>query len=181
MDITYFTGIISAALNSASQGDTWSLVVLFLVLILGEFGVPFPLLIEIFLFFVGYQMSNGQPVNLIPLLIVLYLGRIVGASLVYWLAYSLGAPFANWVGKYFKSVQNVQKKINNLKEKLDYKYFFAVAAGRMIPGLMVPISLASGLLKLRYRFFIVCVILSTLMWDGLFIGSGFIFSYGLKR
>jgi alkaline phosphatase len=53
--------------------------------------------------------------------------------------------------------------------------------GRHIPGLRVPLTVAAGVLKLRYWVFAVSVAVSSAVWAGLFLILGAVFGPSLER
>ncbi|HEY8816411.1 MAG TPA: hypothetical protein VIP57_15060, partial [Candidatus Dormibacteraeota bacterium] len=53
--------------------------------------------------------------------------------------------------------------------------------GRHIPGFRVPLTVAAGILKLRYRVFAVSVAVSSAAWAGVFLLLGVLFGDSLER
>jgi membrane protein DedA with SNARE-associated domain len=167
---------ISTAVNTLNQGDILAMAALFLVLALGELGVPFPFVLQSALFLIGYQMSQGA-VQVLPLVIVLVLGRQVGSAFVYWMGRSSANPVISWIEKRFRPMRTDLEK---LKMRLQSKAPLVIAASRLTPGLLVPTSLASGAMSLRYDYFVVGIILSEIVWDGSFIISGALLGFGIE-
>ena len=165
--ITRYIELISQALGTLNQGSLAALVALFLLLALGEFGIPFPFVLQGVLFYMGYQLLQGK-VQVIPLVLILISGRLFGSAILYWLARFLGTPFTNWFEKRFHLVGH---QLDKLKGSLGVQVPLAVAVGRLI-GLLVPTSLASGAFGLRYGYFALGIALSAAIWDGTFIASG---------
>ena len=174
---TYF-GLISQALSTLNQGSIYALAALFAVLALGEMGVPFPFVLQGVLFFIGYQIIQGATLKLVPLVLVLITGRLFGAAIVYFLSRFLGNSFINRLRKRFPRWQS---RLDILKEKLSTRGPLAVAIGRLTPGLLVPTSLTSGTIGLRYGYFAVGIILSAIVWDGTFIASGIVLARGTQH
>jgi len=175
--IAKYIELISQALSTVNQGNIIALAALFLVLSLGEFGVPFPFVLQGVLFFIGYQISQGA-IQVIPLVLILVLGRQFGSAIVYWLARLLGDAFTNWLEKHFRSIRN---ELDRLEGRLRLRAPLAVAIGRLTPGLLVPTSLASGAIGLRYEYFALGIALSAVIWDGTFIASGVIGGCGVQH
>jgi len=165
---TKYFEMISQALATLNEGSVVAFAALFLVLALGEFGVPFPFVLQGVLFFIGYQIVHGK-LEVIPLVLILILGRLFGSAVVYWLARLLGNPFASWFEKRFRTLPS---KVEGMKRRLGLPAPLAVAAGRLTPGLLVPTSLTSGAVSLRYEYFALGIALSAAIWDGSFIASG---------
>jgi membrane protein DedA with SNARE-associated domain len=141
-------------------------------------GVPFPFVLQGVLFFIGYQITQQAALKLIPVVVVLVMGRQFGSAIVYFLARFLGKPFVNRIGKRFPSWQS---QLDKLKRKLSRQAPVAVAIGRLTPGLLVPTSLTSGAIGLRYEYFALGIALSTVVWDGTFIASGSILGSSVQR
>jgi|YelNatPaOPRAMG01_1025707.scaffolds.fasta_scaffold49532_2 membrane protein DedA with SNARE-associated domain len=176
--MTGYFELISQALSTLNQGNVFALAALFLVLALGEMGVPFPFVLQGVLFFIGYQITQGAGVRLIPVVVVLVMGRQFGSAVVYFVARFLGKPFVDRIGKVFPSWQSQPDK---LKRKLSKGAPVAIAIGRLTPGLLVPTSLTSGAIGLRYEYFALGIALSTIVWDGTFIASGTILGSSVQR
>lgn len=175
--VTQFLEMLSQALNSVGQGNNRALILLFALLVLGEFGVPFPFVLAGMLFFIGYQISQG-PFNAIPLATVLILGEQFGAAIVYWLARLLGGRFIAWFERHFRRTKDGLERV---KERLHGKAPLAVAVARCIPGLLVPTSLASGIIGVHYRHFALGVLLSTFIWCGTLVASGILVGHGVHH
>jgi len=176
--MTAYFELISQALSTLNQSSVYALAALFLVLTLGEMGVPFPFVLQGVLFFIGYQITQQVALKLIPVVVVLVMGRQFGSAIVYFLARFLGKPFVNRIGKRFPSWQS---QLDKLKRKLSRQAPVAVAIGRLTPGLLVPTSLTSGAIGLRYEYFALGIALSTIVWDGTFIASGSILGSSVQR
>ena len=174
--IAEYLQFLSQTVNTVNQGNIIALAALFLVLALGEFGIPFPFVLQGVLFFIGYQISQGS-VQFIPLVVILLLGRQFGSAFVYWMARFSGNSFVGWFEKRFRLVRN---ELDKLKSRLHSRAPLAIAVGRLTPGLLVPTSLASGAIALRYEYFALGVVLSTVIWDGTFIVSGFLIGNGVQ-
>ena len=176
MTTKYFE-IVSQSLDTLSQGNILALTVLFLVLALGEWGIPFPFVLQSVLFFIGYQISHGS-IQVILLVLILISGRIAGSAVLFWSARALGNPVANWFQRRFWRMQD---KLNKLRGEAGIRSPLAVTMGRLTPGLLVPTSLTSGAIGLRYEYFIIGVALSAIIWDGTFILSGIVLGHGAQN
>jgi membrane protein DedA with SNARE-associated domain len=170
--------LISQTLGTLTQGNAAALAALFLVLALGEWGVPFPFVLQGVLFFIGYQASHGAVIHVLPLAVILVSGRQFGASALYWLARLLGNPFVSWFERRFRHLKGEAEK---LKVRLSSRAPVVVAASRLTPGLLVPTSVASGIVSLRYEYFALGVTLSAVVWDGTFIALGIVLGHGAQR
>ena len=74
----------------------------------------------------------------------------------------------------------MQDKLNKLRGEAGIRSPLAVTMGRLTPGLLVPTSLTSGAIGLRYEYFVIGVALSAIIWDGTFILSGIVLGHGAQ-
>lgn len=171
--IDQYIGLIYQALGTLREGNLLALASLFLVLALTEFGVPFPLVLQGVRFYIGYELGQGS-MQVVPLMLIFVLGRQLGSAAVYWLARLLGDKF---VGVFEKRFHKMRNNLGNLQEKLNSRSpraITAVLVGRFTPGLLVPTSLASGIIGLRYQYFAFGILLSSFVFDASFIGLAMI-------
>jgi membrane protein DedA with SNARE-associated domain len=169
--IDQYIGLIYQALGTLSEGNVMALMSLFLVLALTEFGVPFPLVLQGVRFYIGYELGQGS-MAVIPLILLFILGRQAGSAAVYWLARLLGSKFVRVFEKHYPSMG---RNLSNLQERLNSRSpraITTVLVGRFIPGLLVPTSLASGVIGLRYQYFALGTLLSSFVFDASFIALG---------
>ncbi len=150
-------------------GHPLTLGILFLMGILSDIGFPLFFSIETFLFFTAYKTG---PVSSQTLLVVLmlFLGREAGASILYAFARLLGEPLINWLGK---RSRGLPRRIEKLKERIKRRPGVAVATVRLIPGLLQFPGLVAGVLRLRYNRFAIGVAASSMVYDFTIIGLGF--------
>ncbi|HAV10359.1 MAG TPA: hypothetical protein DCX22_01915 [Dehalococcoidia bacterium] len=165
---------LTTVLAVLNQGNIPALGVLFLVTTLTEIGVPFPFILDATLFLSSYQ--NGPSLEVLNTFAVIFLGRFVGASVVYWAARVLGDALINMLEKRFKSIKGAMAK---LQSSIKSEAAFAIAIPR-ISGLMTLTSLASGAISLRYGHFLIGVILSSVIFDGALMVFGFIMNSGFQ-
>ncbi len=82
-----------------SQGNAETLTAVFLVAMLTEFCIPFPMVLDTFLFMLGFQITSLWPMAIVVVLVAM-VGRLIGASGVFWLSRSLGRAFINWIWRF---------------------------------------------------------------------------------
>jgi membrane protein DedA with SNARE-associated domain len=136
---------VSALTEVVNLGNPAALGVLFSLGIVGDIGVSLLLTVEVFLFVTSY---NVGPLSTQVLLIVLMLllGREVGAAVLYWVSRALGSQLINRVGKRFPWLPD---RIKWVRTRLDRKPALSVAAVRLTPGLLQIPSLTAGSTRLR--------------------------------
>jgi len=201
--IEWVTHLYSFVMQVVSVQGPHDLVPILSVATLSEFGVPFPLVVDTLLFLLGYQISHLW-LETILVVLALMAGRIIGSSLVYLLARSLGSPLVRWLGTRFPNLRNradkltrrfglantLAKCISRLGTKVTHTspatcFKFAlpltVASGRLTPGLRGMTSVASGTLRFRYRYFAIGIGIASLLSDVASIFLGVVTGYGLRQ
>lgn len=141
-----------------------------LVYLLGEAGLPFPWVSQGVLFYFGYLVARGSTHLLLPLLAAVLAGSLGGSAALYFLARRWGSPL---LLRYGRHLRLKPESLDRAGERLGGRMgFLSVAIGRLTPGLLVPTSLASGLLRLPFRLFVAGVVLSEVAWNGAFLTLG---------
>lgn len=199
----FLSAFAAAVSNIVYAVDLQAFVALFLVAALTEFGVPFPLVLDSLLFLLGYQILDSAP-KAVLVMAVLMLGRLAGSSGVYWLAHLLGSPLISWLSKRFPRLRaritafarrlgirhslpvalsriGIQTSLAATATTVGFQTPLAVAMARLTPGLLTATSVASGILRLRYRFFALGIAISAVFYDVLTISFGAITGYGLRQ
>ncbi len=191
------------ALHIMGFGNPQDLVGVFLVASLGEFGIPFPLVLDSILFYLGFHLG-GLWLTAIIVILVLLLGRVLGATGVYWISRSLGHSIIKWLGNRFPSLPH---KLNNLAQMPGIKTVLSltvsrlairtplaasatylgwgtpltVALARLTPGLLTATSVASGASGFRYKYFAGGIGIASILSDVASISLGAITGYGLRE
>lgn len=172
----FISSLGAAALNTAANFQASTVIALFLVAVLTEVGVPFPFVLDTAVLFVGYQ-AGFFSVRLLALMLVLFLGGVVGSGLVYLLARLLGSQFLNLLGRRFAGLPN---SVRHLSSTLSSRRApLAIAVARLTPGLLIPVSVASGCMRLPFQLFVLGLGLASLIIDMLLITVGLITRHAL--
>jgi len=166
--VEQYFAFINNSLTTLGDGNIIALVSLLAVIVLGEAGIAFPFLVQGILLFFGQRIIANPTLSLIPVALVLLGGRFIGAAGVYWLSRHAGGRVINWLKKRLPAAH----KADLLRTKLGKKTFLAIVLARLTPGLLVPTSVASGSMKLHYGGFALGVIVSSIAWDAIFVGTG---------
>ena len=174
MDV-WLNETVSQAMSALNQGDALGLIIFFFVVVFTEIGVPFPYILDSALFLTSYE--NGPlSTQTLRILLVVFAGRQSGAAIVYWFTRGVGEGLIGWLEKRFASFQS---KLDQFMTKLMGQAYLAVAATRLT-GLLTLVSVASGILRLRYWAFFIGVALSALIFDGSLVALGFITRQGFQ-
>ena len=150
----------------------------FALIYIEESGPPLFIPGDAFLLYVGHRLPHNFPV-------------LIAAWLGFTLAVTLGATNLYLLSRRYGR-RLLQHRIARFLEltpsRLDRaEVWFArygpwtLVFGRHIPGFRVPLTVAAGILKLRYRVFAISVAVSSAAWAGVFLLLGVLFGDSLER
>ncbi len=165
-----------SALLSVSQGSLVALLTLGLVAALTEVGVPFPFVIDGVLLFAGYHFRLLSP-SLLLVVLALFLGRLVGGSIIYWSFRVVGPPLFRWLSRHFPKAQS---RLDELCSRLDKRAPVAVAFARLTPGLLTVVSIAAGCIHMKFHYFLAGIAIASLIADGVLLAVGYGTRFGLN-
>ena len=138
-----------------------------ILLILEEVGVPLPFA-DIVIAYTGYQVAVGR-IPYFAAFIILLISDIIGATILYLIARKYGKKIVDKFGRF----------IDLDRDKLDsFEGFFrkygpiAIIIGRHVYGFKVPITIFSGISKMRYWIFLVSVAISDSFWIPFYLTIG---------
>jgi len=151
-------------------------VLLFVICAIGEFGLSIPYVLESIWLLVGYQLGHGvlSPLHLAGLWLAAQCGRQVGSMALYRVA-RFGTPsltkFYNKLrlSRLFSRITNKSSAINHINLSSP----FSVAYGRLF-GMRIPMVLVLAV-KRRLGMLSLGVLLSSIVWDAIYISLGIIF------
>lgn len=158
------------ALEGVNQSSPPVLIALFIVTFLTEFAIPFPWVQDVIYYYIGFQFGRSS-LRAIPITLVMLAGRLAGSAVVYWLARLIGTPLINWVGKRFKKFPS---RVAAVQARLAKHPVVAMTSVRLMPGMLVPSSIAAGAICLRYTDFMLGIVFASLIDDGTTVISGFL-------
>ncbi len=184
---TWLSGLSTYAMQSVDQFQIGAVVALFCIAGLMEFGIPFPLILDGVLLLLGYQIGLlwQQTLLIIPALL---LGRIIGSSIVYWLAslavnatvrrlrkchpiaQGAAARIPQKLGAQSGIVVAIARLCARIPAALNVVSFGTfvpgnVAVSRLTPGLLTLTSVVSGVSRVRYWHFVAGVAIASLLTD----------------
>jgi membrane protein DedA with SNARE-associated domain len=139
------------------------------LLYIEESGIPLPAPGDVFVMYVGAHV----PRNLASWVVAWFglIGVVVlGATNLFFISRRFGRHLVE--GRYAEAIH-----LNPARMEMAERWFkrYGVAAiifGRHIPGFRVPITVASGVLKVRYPVFAASVAVSTAIWAGVVMVIG---------
>ncbi len=156
--------------------SVWTAFLLLIWCLIGELGVSIPYVLESFWIVVGYNIASGAlaPWYVLVLWMSAQAGRQAGSLGLYRIA-RFGVPALD---KFFHKVHldrffhKIQARTGAVS-RINLASPFSVAAGRMV-GLRIPMMLVMAAKK-KLGMLSIGVLLSSIVWDALYISIGAIF------
>jgi membrane protein DedA with SNARE-associated domain len=139
-----------------------------LLLYLEESGIPAPLPGDVIVSYVGLR-SQG-PLAWIASWLAIIIAVALGATNLYLVARRWGRPLAE--GRLGHAFHLTPQRLLRAERSFARWGPFALILGRHIPGARIPITIAAGILRVRYSLFIACVGVSTAIWAAIFMVIG---------
>ncbi len=150
----------------------FGMVAAFALLYAEESGVPMPMPGDVFVMYVGHHAAHG----LLPALAA-WLGLIavvvLGASNLYWISQRWGRSIVEH--RLAKVLHLTPARIDRAEQWFARYGVWTLVLGRHVPGLRVPLTVAAGIFRVRYRVFVASVGISTAVWAGFFMTLGAVF------
>ncbi|MFB9326353.1 DedA family protein [Paenibacillus aurantiacus] len=140
--------------------------VLFGGLFLESLAVPFPG--ELAMAFGGYMSSLGQ-MPVLQVMLMAYLGAIIGTTLTYGLGAKLGAPFFEKYGKYMLMHP---KRISKIRSWMERYGSVVVLISHFIPGFRHFTGYVSGITGFRFRTFLFFNHTGAVAWVACYVWLG---------
>jgi hypothetical protein len=167
------SGLLSQVLQLTSSYNLQIALILFFLCAVGEIGFGLPYVLEMMWLLAGYHLGVGElkPLDLLYLWLTAQAGRQVG-SLVLFYSSMLGMiPIRKFYKRHVEG-RLPKRQIISRKwlERLTNPSAFSVAIGRLI-GLRIPMAVASSA-KNRITNLVLGVLLSSIVWDGLYLILG---------
>ena len=148
---------------------------LFILLILGGIGLPFPE--DATLILCGYLIAH----NVIPLfraLIIVYAGLLIADTIMYHLGKKYGRSIVThrWFHRFLSP-----HKLEALEKTFKRRGIFIILFGRQVIGLRGQIFLVAGIMRMRYLKFILTDAVAALVTISLMVGIGYVGGNNLER
>lgn len=150
---------------------------LFIICAIGEFSISVPYLLETVWLLSGYNLSTGalSPSQIMLLWLAAQAGRQVGAIALYHVSRFGSTPIMKFYQKHFEARLSEKLSENNslplkLIRRINFSSPFSIALGRLF-WLRIPITVTLGI-KRRRTILSVGVLLSSLVWDSMYISLG---------
>jgi membrane protein DedA with SNARE-associated domain len=156
------------------------LLILFFLAVVTDIGLPVPFVLDSILMLTAYNVLTTHEqtwTTVVLIVIMLFVGRQVGSSILYLLSRVLGKVFINWLKCHFPIIGN---RLDFYRERLDRWSPLAVATGRLTPGLLQITSVIAGTMCLRYYYFSLGIAISSIVYDGILIFFGYIAAHSSR-
>ena len=150
----------------------------FALIYIEESGIPLFIPGDAFLIYVGHRLPHNVPVFLAAW-VGFTLAVTFGATNLYLLSRRYGRRLLEH--RLAKLLHLTPARLDNAESWFNRYGPWTLIFGRHILGLRVPLTVAAGVLKLRYRVFALSVAVSSAAWAGLFLILGAIFGPSLER
>ena len=134
-----------------------------------EAGIWIPIPTDVFVAYSGHLLANS--LWLLPVaLIGLTASALGGATILYLISYRWGGSIM--YGELGRMAHLNPQRIHGAEGWFLRWGYWAIIIGRCLPGTRIPMSVAAGMFRVRYRIFAASVIVSTAVWAGFFLVVG---------
>jgi membrane protein DedA with SNARE-associated domain len=137
-----------------------------------ESGVPMPMPGDVFVMYVGHHASQSL-LTLMAAWLGLIAVVVLGASNLYFVSQRWGRSIVEH--RLAKFLHLTPERIDRAERWFARYGVWTLVFGRHIPGLRVPLTVAAGIFRVRYRVFVASVAISTAVWAGFFMTLGAVF------
>jgi membrane-associated protein len=150
----------------------------FVLIYIEESGVPLFIPGDAFLLYVGHRLPHNFPV-LFAAWLGFTLAVTLGATNLYLLARRYGRRLLEH--RIARFLELTPDRLDRAEAWFSRWGPWTLIFGRHIPGFRVPLTVAAGILKLRYGIFAISVAVSSAAWAGVFLLLGVLFGDSLER
>jgi membrane protein DedA with SNARE-associated domain len=152
--------------------DHWGYVAIFVVVVLGNVGLPLPE--ETILALAGYLVWRGD-LSLLPVLGVGVVSAVVGDNLGYWLGRRYGRTA---LPRYARWVLGHPERLGSMEAFVERRGPFAVFIARFVPGIRFMAGPLAGGLGLRFAPFFAANVAGALVYVPVMVAAGYAVGYG---
>lgn len=134
---------------------------LFILLVIEEAGVPFPLPGYAVMMYLGFRAHEGR-IEGPPVLATAIVAVTIGSCLLYVVAHAAGRPLLTRLGRFGRSQAS---RIDTIERWFEQRGILVVVAGRLVPNLRNPTTLTAGFLRLPAHVFVPGTALAAIVWS----------------
>ena len=151
---------------------------IFAALYLEESGIPSPLPGDVFVLYLG-TAGAGSPLTLVLSWLGVILAVALGSTNLYLISRHLGHRLL--VGRLGRILHVTPENLARAERWFSRYGALAIIFGRHVPGLRIPLTVAAGVLRVRYLVFLASVAVSSAVWAGVWIVVGAIYGRRVTR
>jgi membrane protein DedA with SNARE-associated domain len=141
-----------------------------------ESGIPLPAPGDTFLIYAGHNVGRNWA-GLAFAWLALTLAVTAGASNLYVVSRLVGPRLAR--GRVGAVLHLNEQRLERAEQAFKRWGPLALIFGRHVFGLRIPITVASGVLRVPYALFAVCIAISSAVWVGFYLAMGVIFGQAI--
>jgi len=146
-------------------------IVILVIMVIEEAGVPAPIPGDGLLLFAGYLSSIGR-LSFAESLATVVIGALVGATILYWVARRGGRAL---VHRYGRLLRIEERRLDQLRDLFERLGPVGPGVARLVPGLRIYTSALAGLARIPYPVFVLNVLWAALVWGLAFMLLGYYF------
>jgi membrane protein DedA with SNARE-associated domain len=151
---------------------------IFAALYFEESGIPSPVPGDVFVLYLGTS-GSGHPLTLFLLWLGVILAVSLGSTNLYLISRHLGHRLL--VGRLGRILHVTPQSLARAEDWFGRYGALAIIFGRHVPGLRIPLTVAAGLLEVRYLVFLPSVAVSSGIWAGVWIVVGATYGRRVER
>lgn len=143
-------------------------VILFLVVLVEEIGIPLPIPSDLMLLFSGSLVANGK-LNPILTITVVVVAIVLGTTTLFTVARRGGRPLLLRYGHF---IHCDERRLDRVEQRLHVHAFWRLTALRLVPGLRPYSTMTAGLLGLPRRLAVLAFAVAGMIWASVWISLG---------
>ena len=166
-------GLLSQAVEITSTFNFRLALILYFLCAIGEVGVALPYILETVWLLAGYQLAQKQITyqEVVYLWLIAQAGRQTGSITLYYSGMLGMMPLLKLYNKYIKPRLPKRQFIpSSIMKHITSPSPFSIAIARLL-GLRIPVALTSSL-KRRLYHLVLGVLISSVIWDGIYLIIG---------
>lgn len=148
--------------------DSADIRMVFLLILVEEAGLPFPMPGDLIKLLAGYRVAQGRA-SLLGTLAVLEGATLLGATILYWIGARGGRPLLYRCAPFFRCDL---PKLQRAEAWITRHGVVAIVLGRVIPGLRIPSALMAGAFGMPYLKFLPALALGSMLYILFFVLLG---------
>lgn len=152
-------------------------LLLFLILMIEEAGVPLPIPGDLLLLFSGSLIAQGV-LGLAPALAIVIGATLIGTSLLYSVALRGGRPLLRRHGRWLRLKE---ERIDRAERWLGKRPLTGVALLRLTPGLRIYSTIVAGLLAVPRAKATISFVVSGALWSAAWLVLGMVLGTNVNR